>query len=315
MRTKSILIAAVIAIFALQTGAQAKGAKSVSVNCSLPATSVQGAVDGVTPGVPTTIFVVGDCTEDVTITSDAITLSGDPNGLGLRGGDGTINGQISVIGANNVTIENLTVTGSGAGVVVQDSANVHIRDSILDENEFEGVAVINAAFVEIGGTDIIGNSTSGGSGLVVQRNSAAVLVCNNVITGNGANNGRAIFLEEGGALRQQKCATGERDIITAVSGGVAIFIFNGSVVDIRGADVSGPITVYGGSTFRAQLSSLDGDVNATVGSLVGFRATTSFDGTLNCDASSQIFGSQSGLDAVQCGQTCTSDTPGTCSGP
>ena len=195
MRTKSILIAAVIAIFALQTGAQAKGAKSVSVNCSLPATSVQGAVDGVTPGVPTTIFVVGECTEDVTITSDAITLSGDPNGLGLRGGDGTINGQISVIGANNVTIENLTVTGSGAGVVVQDSANVHIRDSILDENEFEGVAVINAAFVEIGGTNITDNWPNG-SGLVVQRNSAAVLVCNNVITGNGANNGRAIFLEE-----------------------------------------------------------------------------------------------------------------------
>ena len=172
--------------------------------------------------------------------------------------------------------------------------------------------------MEIGGTDITDNSQfPSGRGLVVQRNSAAVLDCNNVITGNGTNNGSAIFLEEGGALRQQSCALLERDTITYrddVADGVAIFIFNGSIVDIRGADVIGPTTVYGGSTFRAQSSSLTGDVNATAGSLVGFRTTTIFNGTLNCDAGSQIFGSQVGLDAVLCGQICTGNTT-TCSGP
>lgn len=299
----------------VQGDAFAKSEAFVTVDCTKK--SLQTEVDASDPGIGTTIFVVGECFEDITITKDAITLNGDPDGLEIRGGAGTINGQITVQGADNVSLEYLTITGPGAGLRITGGGDADVSQSVVDTNQASGIIVANAGTARITGTDITHNAQL--AGLVLQRNAAVELQCNNVIAGN---NGWAVWLEEGSTLRQQKCEPNIGsstqvfpDKIEATNTdpefyreGQAIVVFNGSVMDLRGADVVGMTLVYGTATFRAQSSHIDGDVEALANSLVGFRGDVTFEGALICDETSGTFGSRFGLDGASCGESGTEPT-------
>ncbi len=75
------------------------------VDCSDPKQSIQAAVDSAVDG--DTIVVSGTCNEEnVTITTDGITIRGDP----VVGG--TLNGGFIFDGAQRGVIDNLTIDGS-----------------------------------------------------------------------------------------------------------------------------------------------------------------------------------------------------------
>lgn len=326
-------ISAMAAVAALSSGeVLAKSTKSVSVDCSQPQQSVQSAVDSASPGNVTTVFILGECSEDVTIASPDIILDGDPNGLAITGGDGTINGQVTIAGAANVSIRYLTVTGPGHGVEVTDGASAEITGSVLEANERSGLVISNAAVARMTGTSVTGNGgPDGGGGPILNstepssgsyggvalfRNAVAELHCSNEISGNA---GIEVQLEDGSVLHQEclpSTNTGGANFSTPdlidggdpAAGGAAMVVFNGSSIDLNAANVTGLSLVYGNSSLRAKASEITGDIQANTHGLVGFGGSVDFTGTLICDDTSDALGVLLGFGGIACGDA-SSDVP------
>ena len=323
-------------------GADAKPPTVVNCDAARGLTSIQEAVD-VASG-PETIFIEGTCTEDVTITKDDITLSGNQAAIGCNKADPSasagamIDGTITVDGVR-ATIEHLVITGSGSGVEIINRANVHLTCNDISNNEKWGVDVLRSSNAVLKTNTLSGNGTRetdpfiffdvglfAGDASSVQslgntykdNQYAAIDIDRQSLFRNGA------FLprEPGGGPADPD----ERDVITqrgcnpdgtgCFSGAVAIEIFNGGSVDLRNADVNGEMEVVGLSSFRVDADAdIQGNILNNANSVVrlkdrsflGDREVT-FDGTLTCDASSVSYFSN-----VQCGQTCTGSIPGTCS--
>ncbi len=109
------------------------------VNCNAPNQSLQGALDQASDG--DTITVVGTCTEIVTITTDGITIIGDP-GVG-----GTLMGGFIVDGVQRVVIDDLTIDGSTTagrldGVRAQNNAHVTVRNCTIQNHTRNGSACV-----------------------------------------------------------------------------------------------------------------------------------------------------------------------------
>ena len=123
-----VVLTAAMVIFGLGFLAETAGAKVKekidSVDCDA-GRSIQAAVDAATG--PTAIFISGTCVEDISITADDITLSGNEAGASCNkanpGGTGTINGTVTVDGVR-ARIEFLTLTGSGDGIEIRNRADV-----------------------------------------------------------------------------------------------------------------------------------------------------------------------------------------------
>lgn len=151
------------------------------VDCADPDASVQRVVDSLTepPGDrPATIVVRGSCTEDVTIKRDNLTLQGD---------GGTVHGTITILGARQVVIKRLTVTGSGAGIVGADNAAFTVEDSVLHHNDTDGIIVENGAHATIRRNTITHNGQvelpDRGRGIFL-NNSASAGITENTIEDN-----------------------------------------------------------------------------------------------------------------------------------
>ncbi len=142
------------------------------VDCDL-AESIQAAVDVADDG--DTITVSGTCTEIVTITTDGITIRGDP----VDGG--TLMGGIIVNSAQRVVIDNLIIDGSDNterldGVRAQDNAQVTVRNCTIRNHTRNGVSIRYASSGLIEGNTITVNESDGAdSGVVVSRVSFALL--------------------------------------------------------------------------------------------------------------------------------------------
>ena len=145
----------------------------VLVDCTDPKASVQNAVNAAIG--PTVITLKGICTEIVTITTDGITILGDP-GVG-----GTLMGGFIVDGAQRVVIDNLTIDGSTNtgrldGVRAQNNAQVTVRNCTIQNHTRNGVQITNASSGLIEGNTITVNEGDGAdSGVEISRVSFALL--------------------------------------------------------------------------------------------------------------------------------------------
>ncbi len=144
------------------------------VNC--PKDSIQKEVDKAKK--PTTIIIKGVCDEDVTIKKNDITLEGD---------GGTVNGTITIRTARWVVIRNLTVTGSGAGVVGTENAAFTVEDSTISFNDTAGIDVEDGAHATIRNNEIKNNGQAAlpdsGRGVLVNDGGNAN-ISNNTIEDN-----------------------------------------------------------------------------------------------------------------------------------
>ena len=310
------------------------------VNCNSPNSSIQDAVDGATG--PTTIFIHGDCVEDVTLTKDDITLSGNRTSAACDKADPSasasamIDGTITVDGVR-AKIEFLEITGSGSGVEIINRANAHLTCNDISSNEKWGVEVVRSSNAVLRDNTVSGNGAREADpfiffdvGLFV-ADASSVLSLGNTYKDNqyaaididrqsSFRNGRFLPREPG-----HPADPDERDSIIqrgcnpvgagCFSGAVAIEIFNGGLVDLRNADVNGEIEVVASSSFRVDADAdIRGDILNNVNSVVRLRDRSflgdrevTFDGTLTCDASSLSY-----FSSVQCGHTCSGNIPGTC---
>ena len=120
------------------------------VNCD-KGDSIQRAVDRAWPG--NTIRIKGKCWERVTIVKSRITLAGAPYG--------GVDGEIAVVGARQVVIDNLHVTGDGNGVAATENAAVTVQYSRIKGNASSGVVAAEGAVVILIENSITDNANYG----------------------------------------------------------------------------------------------------------------------------------------------------------
>lgn len=120
--------------------------RSSMVNC--PGDSIQKAVDRAKR--PTKIFIDGMCVEDVVITRDDITLSGNKDGETCNKVDpsasagATIDGTITIDGVR-ARIEFLRVTGSSTGIDITNRADAVLVGNDVFDNQAAGIQVLRSS--------------------------------------------------------------------------------------------------------------------------------------------------------------------------
>ena len=304
------------------------GPKQARVKCD-QGQSIQDAVDRANG--PSTIFIDGVCVEDVTITKDDITLSGNISGSESGpGGSGTISGTVDIKGADRIVIEFLTITGSGEGANVTNGSSALLESNFINNNVQCGVQVTNESSLTLLRNTISDNGRPAPffeSGVFV--GSSTVISRGNTITGNGYGaievdtqgywrNGLFVARNQGVSpdpadldiFVQNGCAQGAAPGSCGAAGSIGIEVFNGGNVNLRNADVTGFIEVATGSNFSAQTSKVSGDIDNSGNSVVRVvnipavnpPSLTDFTGTLFCSN-----GAVANFSAVQCGQTCSGD--------
>ncbi|MCH7794780.1 MAG: right-handed parallel beta-helix repeat-containing protein [Proteobacteria bacterium] len=316
------------------------GAAAKVVNCNSPNASIQDAVDGATG--PTTIFIQGDCVEDVTLTKDDITLSGNRTGAACDKADpgasagATIDGTITVDGVR-ASIEFLTITGSGGGVTIINRADVRLTCNDISNNEAEGVAVLRSSNAVLRDNTLSGNGTRTADPFIFfdcglfAVDASSVFSVGNTYKDNqycaieidrqsAFRNGAFLPREPGGGPADPN----ERDVytekgcdpglgtgcFTTDQSPIAIEAFNDGLVDLRNFEVNGEITVIADSSFRLEADgTMQGNISNEIGSLVRIRDRfTQFGGDRSISFTGQLScfdTSQTYFANVQCTQICT----------
>lgn len=315
--------------------------RKITVNCNKSNASVQKAVDKVKRNKAATIFVVGTCNETVTIDKDDIVLSGNKAGSECDkanpGGSGTINGTVIVDGVR-ARIEHLTLTGSDDGVGIINRATVQLSCNDISNNEASGVYVLRSSNAVLRDNRLSGNGTrrtdpgvffdcglfAADASSVDSRGNTysdnqycAIEIDRQASFRNGAflprEPGNPANPVERDTYIQKGCdpSTGDGCFDSDFER-VAIIAFNGGLIDIRNADISGFIEVEGLSSFRVDGdATVQGDVYNDVGSVVRIRdrsnfgdRSVTFEGALRC-----FNGAQTLYSTVQCFQTCDGTFP------
>ncbi len=338
----------VIALFGLvATGAEAKPPTVVDCGAARGLNSIQDAVDAASG--PETIFVEGLCTEDVIITTDDITLSGNQAGVACNKSDpsasatATIDGTITVDGIR-AKIEHLVITGNGAGVLVTNRADARLSCNDISNNQEGGVNVTRTSNAVLRDNTLSSNGQRSfaspfiffDAGLFV-GGASAVRSDGNTYENNqyaAIEADRQSSFRNGSFLPRESGhppIAGEKDVIiqkggnpaspatckTNTGGPIAVITFNNGHAEFHNADICGEIESAVNSTIRIDDAGgeIIGNVSASGGSFVRIRDRSGFgDGRLTTFDGTLTCsgGSQTFGSSVQCGQTCTGAIPGSC---
>lgn len=238
----------------------------LSVDCSIGQT-IAGAIDSLPRGQVATIELIRNCTEDVTITRDDITLDGDPDNTGTKS---TLTGTITIDNARRVVIQQIDVTGSGMGVVGTNGASFSVLESDVQQNDLSGIYISFGAHGVIDNNTVTNNDRVGifvgfGATAHVTRNtiqsnfwgmflSRGAYVNGGLNTVSG-NRSTAVTVSNGSTYTDRvTLASGEpgRETIDASSNlaGDAFLIDHGSTVVLEEAIVTGAVKVSRLSQFQ-----------------------------------------------------------------
>ncbi len=209
-----------------------------------------------------TINIKGVCSNEpdalVTIAKDDVTLAGITP-------DATIEGTVSIEGANRAVIENLTITAPGDGIYVSEGGSATIRNSVITGNDSIGILVFNGAYAMIEFNEITGN---GEDGIAVTRG-GTVRSRENVIAGHSF---AGVEVTQHGAFASQPRSGEAGDAITAAPGPFGVVASRHSYVDLRDFTIDGNIRVTISSELdmrgRSVRSVVNGDISADTLSVV-----------------------------------------------
>ena len=218
-----------------------------------------------------TIRVTGTCVERVSIKTDRITLDGQ-GAATLDGGGGPIaefDGVVTIDGASGVTIQGFTVqNGPGEGILGTHGAAFSMRNTTVQDNGGNGVAVAEGSTAELTDCSMLRNAT----GIDVFTQSSAVLkgaIRTNENLGNGADiNGTSIIEIRGAQVEASR--NGGVGLVAGSNSQLAVFGFDVSrgstfTIDANG----GPGIVLGDSILNVFESTTISITNSPLGILVG----------------------------------------------
>ena len=119
-------------------------AKTVNVNCDLGMT-IAAALANAKPGKPLIVNIEGVCNENVTIMQNEVTLQGiNPASsmiIGVAEADPFKDSPITLLGAQLVVIDNLTVSGGGSSGIAATTSFFTVSNSVIEGNGRDGIAV------------------------------------------------------------------------------------------------------------------------------------------------------------------------------
>jgi hypothetical protein len=157
-------------------------AKTVKVKCNHGDTIADALTQGM-PGEPLVVNIWGVCNENVTITRNHVTLQGkNPNRSEIRGvpeTDPFEESPITLLGAQLVVIDNLTVSGGGSSGIAASASFFTVSNSVIEDNGFHGIAVFAGSVARIDDNMIHGNSRHG-----ISVTAAFAQIINNTIEDN-----------------------------------------------------------------------------------------------------------------------------------
>ena len=218
-----------------------------------------------------TIRVTGTCVERVSIKTDRITLDGQGAAV-LDGGGGPIaefDGVVTIDGASGVTIQGFTVqNGPGEGILGTHGAAFSVRNTTVQDNGGNGVAVAEGSTAELTDCSMLRNAT----GIDVFTQSSAVLkgaIRTNENLGNGADiNGTSIIEIRGAQVEASR--NGGVGLVAGSNSQLAVFGFDVSrgstfTIDANG----GPGIVLGDSILNVFESTTISITNGPLGILCG----------------------------------------------
>lgn len=280
------------------------GGATRHVNCRNPGASIQREINKANSVKPTTIVIKGVCIEAVTVAKDDITLMAHPDG-------GTVDGSISVVGGQRVTIDGLKITGLGDGVAATDNASVNINNAVLEKNSRSGVFATRSALVVLQGNTIRLNDWYG---VLVQDGANAQIRANNTIesdvaeldigTAIGGYRHATIRIRDGGntitnramntpsdpqnlstfegfAIDVEHLSLFRQDSGHAVITG-HIYIFNLTTADFRDMEYLGYVFIDGlNANFRVRNSTVSGGM--TMFGIADVRSDVTFAGDVYCN--------------------------------
>lgn len=246
-------------VTALENAAENSSATTISVDCA--SESINNTIAAAAPANHLIVNIIGTCNERVVISRSNVSL------VGAVGGGTSINfvetplsplhaslnanelvnvqGTVNIIGALNVIIDNLTITGA-------------TYDGGTDGEAGKGVAVRFNSSVLIQNSTITGNN----SGIISNSGGVAIL-SSNTITGN---NKYGIIASDGGIIRliggntiDQSTATSTA-AVGAYRNGTITFLGANSVTSSNAA-----LDIFHGSQVRAFYGLLTVNGNSGVG--------------------------------------------------
>ena len=268
---KQILTCSVALAFA----APAVADQQINVDCS---TASIGEVLGNKgdKSKPLVVRVRGNCSEQVIIESDDVTLEGDGTGA-------TITGSVTVDTGRRAVIANLTVwNSSGDAVTVVNGGSATIRGSTIADNGGYGVSVRNGSFARVEDSVLSrnGRTNTEASGIFVGTGSMARGL-RNTMEGN-ANAG--IEVGDNSTYRS------EGDTVTSLpSGRVSLDVYRASLADVRGVTATGNIDVNQQSQLQVRnvagfvCSTISGNIVVGALSFMRLRTGVVLNGARSCN--------------------------------
>lgn len=225
------------------------------------------------------IVVTRTCNENVTIDVDGVTLEGGSKNKG------TINGNVTVDGAQHVIIRNLHIENSDSdGVTVQRGAYATIENNEIRNNTSYGIQVWGNASADVIGNVIENNGTVANEACGVGSFwQSFVYSENNLISDNGycgVTGGQNSFYRSGYVGEPPD----SHDVIVGPLDN-AVECYRMGLCEFRGnAEINGKVNVYGRSNFEVRNNGIiNGDVELFNDSYARIQKTVTGNGTVICN--------------------------------
>jgi hypothetical protein len=264
------------------------GQLSLSCTCSGTPGELQSCLYPSSPGTPvspeTIVTVTGNCTDNLSVTTDGITLvaatSPTLGGTQITAADPTK--PVIKVSARNVTINGFTIQDGTIGIKVSDLASANIVYNMIKNNTTAGILVRDGSEAHIGFINDSDASASSNTitgnplGILVSATSSASIV-GNTINSSGVTTAicNGIQVEK---VSQADIAGNTIDGFLngiAVSGNSGVNLADGSVSPFDSFNNTDPGNK---NSVAAIACTTGGYVGGYLGSLVGAKAT-SFDAT------------------------------------
>ncbi len=139
--------------------------RTVVVDCDEPDQSITRALQKAPLDRPLIIEILGQCRENVTIQRNNVTLRGtDPANsqiIGVPETDPTRESPVTLQGAQEITLEKLTVTNGTSSGIAATASFFEVTDCVIEGNGFNGIFVGTGALGLINGNVIRDNVRDG----------------------------------------------------------------------------------------------------------------------------------------------------------
>ncbi|NEO86011.1 MAG: DUF4347 domain-containing protein, partial [Spirulina sp. SIO3F2] len=182
---------------------------------------------------------------EINWTADNVTVDGLGQSIVVDGGG---NSRVFNIGANNATVQNLTIQngtfiGKGGGIRHTGAGTLTLSGVTVSNNSssLSGGGINNNGRIELINSTVSGNSSNNRAGGI--RSGGAVTLINSTITNNSANNnGGGIFTRYGVTLHNSTVSSNSTVGIGAgIRSSLTVNLFSSSVIGNSGTSAGGGI--------------------------------------------------------------------------